>query len=396
MRLSFRHTTYACYLGYLVQAIINNFVPLLFLTLHAQYGIPMWKITFLVTFNFGLQLVIDLLSAVFVDKIGQRISMVIACACAAAGLVSLTVLPELFSDAFIGILISIMIYAIGGGLTEVLISPIIEACPNDPEKKAAAMSMLHAMYAWGTVVVVLISTIFFRVFGIANWKIMAILWAIVPLFTLVAFLIVPLAPLISEDETGMSVKELFSDKLFYVMLLMMLCAGASEQAVSQWASTFAEAGLHVSKTLGDLMGPMFFSICFGISRTLYGKLGEKLKLMSFFRFSVVLCILSYLIVVFSPFPIVSLIGCGMVGFSVGIFWPGTFSFSTAGFPRGGTLLFSFLALAGDIGCAAGPTLAGLISSAAGDSLKTGILAAILFPGLMALSVFVFLRAKRVG
>mgnify|MGYP002855797211 CR=1 FL=1 len=388
----YRYTTYACYLGYVVQAIINNFVPLLFLTFHSEYGIPMWKITFLVTFNFGLQLLIDLLSAYFVDRIGYRASMVIACGAAALGLSLLTVLPDLFPDHFIGIIICIIIYAVGGGLTEVLISPIIESCPS--EHKEAAMSMLHAMYSWGSVIVVLVSTLFFTFVGISHWRTMALLWTIVPVVTLIMFLFVPIAPLVPEGETQMSLAQLFSNRLIFILLLMMVCAGASEQAVSQWASTFAESALHVSKTMGDLMGPMFFSIMFGISRTLYGVLGKRMDLMRFFKFSVGLCVVSYIIVVASPLPIISLIGCGLVGFSVGIFWPGTFSFASAGFPAGGTMMFSFLALAGDIGCAGGPTLAGLVSSAFGDSLKIGILAAIIFPILMGVMCTAYLKLTK--
>ena len=248
----------ACFIAYIVQAIINNFVPLLFLRFQEGYGIPLTKITLLVTVNFGIQLTVDLASAGFVDKIGYRASMLIAHICAAAGLLSLTVLPEAFSDPFVGLLLSVIIYAVGGGLLEVLVSPVMESCPT--ENKEKAMSLLHSFYCWGHVAVVLISTVFFRIFGISNWKILAIVWAAVPLANLFLFAKAPIASLIKEGEQGLTLRELLSQKIFWVFLLMMVCAGASEQSVSQWASAFAEKALGVGKTVGDLAGPMAFAV----------------------------------------------------------------------------------------------------------------------------------------
>ncbi|MGL5434166.1 MAG: MFS transporter [Lachnospiraceae bacterium] len=378
MKQSYKHTMYACFTGYIVQAIVNNFVPLLFLTFQSSYGIPITKITFLVTFNFGLQLFIDFLSAGLIDKIGYRISVVAAHIFAAAGLASLVFLPELFSDPFIGLLIAVMIYAMGGGLIEVLISPIVEACPSD--NKETAMSLLHSFYCWGHVAVVLLSTIFFAVFGISSWKILALLWAVIPLLNAVFFTRVPIVSL-AEDGHMHSVKNLLSNKIFWIMIILMVCAGASEQAVSQWASTLAEKGLGVSKTIGDLAGPMFFAIMMGISRIWYSKVGEKVDLQIVILFSGILCVTSYLCISLSPWPFLSLIGCGMCGLSVGIFWPGTISMS-AGQIKSGTAMFAFLALAGDLGCSLGPTVVGRIAGMAGDDLKAGILAAIIFPVLL--------------
>lgn len=377
MKPNYNRTIHACFIGYIVQAIVNNFVPLLFITLQTSYSISLSQITLLVTFNFGLQLLVDLLSAGFIDKIGYRVSAVAAHVLSAAGLILLTVLPEMLSDPFTGLLIAVMVYAAGGGLLEVLISPIVVACPTDNKEKA--MSILHSFYCWGQVGVVLLSTLFFRLAGIEHWKILALLWAIIPVFNGILFLKVPIAPLISEESEGLKLKELIGNKMFWLFMLLMVCAGASEQAVSQWASAFAERGLGISKTMGDLAGPMMFAVMMGTSRVFYGKYGEKINLKRFMLFSSILCIISYLVISLSPFPVLGLIGCGLCGLSVGILWPGTFSMAALSIRRGGTAMFAFLALAGDLGCSAGPTLVGRVSSNFDNNLKVGILAAIIFP-----------------
>lgn len=392
MKNEYQKTLYACFIGYTVQAIVNNFVPLLFLTFHTSYAIPLTKITMLVTINFGLQLLVDLLSVGFVDKIGYRASLVIAHICAAGGLILLTILPDLTADPFTGLLIAVMIYAVGGGLLEVLISPVVEACPTDNKEKA--MSLLHSFYCWGHVGVVIISTVFFGVFGIANWKILAFIWAAVPIMNAVLFLKVPIASLMEEGDTGMTLKELFSQKIFWVLMLMMVCAGASEQAVSQWASTFAEMGLNVSKTVGDLAGPMAFAVLMGTARVFYGKYGEKINLDHFMIYSGILCIASYLCISLLPSPILSLAGCAVCGLSVGILWPGTFSKASASLSRGGTAMFALLALAGDVGCSGGPTLVGMVSGRFEDNLKLGILAAIIFPVLLLLGILAGRKLKK--
>lgn len=380
MKSKYNQTITACFIGYIVQAIVNNFVPLLFLTFERTYHIPLAQITLLVTLNFGIQLLVDLLSVGFVDRIGYRASMVIAHVLAALGLVLLTVLPEVLPSAFAGILCAVCVYAVGGGLLEVLVSPVVEACPSDNKEKA--MSMLHSFYCWGHVGVVALSTLFFGLFGINHWKILALIWAIVPLCNGVAFTKVPIAPLLPEGETGMSMRELFGKKLFWILFVMMVCAGASEQSVSQWASTFAEQGLHISKTLGDLAGPMAFAILMGAARAFYGKHGDRIDLDRFMKASCLLCIAAYLAISLVPIPVVSLAACAICGLSVGIMWPGTFSKASATLPKGGTALFALLALGGDIGCSGGPTLVGLVSSHADDNLKAGILAAIIFPILL--------------
>ena len=379
-RLSYDCTIKACFAAYVVQAVVNNFAPLLFLTFQSAYGIPLSQITLLITFNFCIQLLIDALSAKFIDKAGYRVSIVTAHICAAAGLVFLAVLPDLFPNPFAGLLTAVTVYAVGGGLIEVLVSPIVEACPTDNNE--TANSLLHTFYCSGQVAVVLFSTIFFFLFGVENWKIMAVIWALIPAVNSVLFTRVPIASLLEEGERGLSFRELLGSRVFWLLLLLMICAGASEQAVSQWASTFAESGLRVTKSMGDLCGPMFFAVLMGTSRALYGKYGGRLKLDFCMKASAALCILSYLLISLSPWPFFSLLGCGICGFSVGILWPGSFSIASRTITRGGTLLFALLALGGDVGCSLGPTFVGMISSAAEGSLHRGILAAVIFPVLM--------------
>ena len=392
MKNQYNKTITACFVGYIVQAVVNNFTPLLFLFFQKSYHVPLSQITLLVTFNFGIQLLVDLLSVGFIDKIGYRASMVIAHVLSAAGLVLLTVLPDVLPTPFVGILIAVMIYAIGGGLLEVLVSPVVEACPSDNKEKA--MSMLHSFYCWGHAGVVFISTLFFYVAGIENWKILAIIWALIPVGNAIVFTRVPIATLIEDGESGLGLKELFRMKIFWILLVMMICAGASEQAVSQWASTFAEKGLGISKTAGDLAGPMAFAILMGTSRLFYGKYGDRIHLERFMVYSSLLCILSYLGISLFPVPLLSLIACAVCGLSVGIMWPGTFSKASAALPKGGTAMFALLALGGDIGCSGGPTLVGMVSGALGDNLKIGALAGIIFPALLLMGIILCGKMKR--
>lgn len=384
MKNKYNKTLTACFVGYIVQAIVNNFVPLLFLTFQREYQIPLSQITLLVTFNFGIQLLVDLISIGFVDKIGYRAAMVAAHVLSAAGLLLLTVLPQMLPSPFMGILISVMVYAIGGGLLEVLVSPVVEACPSDNKEKA--MSMLHSFYCWGHAGVVLLSTLFFYIVGIGNWRVLAWAWALIPIGNAFVFTKVPIASLMEEGETGLRLKDLFGIKVFWVLLVMMVCAGASEQAVSQWASTFAEKGLGISKTAGDLAGPMAFAVLMGASRAFYGKYGDRIHLERFMVYSCLLCILAYLGIALFPFPQLSLVACAVCGLSVGIMWPGTFSKASAALPRGGTAMFALLALGGDIGCSGGPTVVGMVSGALGDNLKVGVLAGIVFPVLLLVGI----------
>lgn len=372
----FRHTVRACYAGYITQAAVNNFAPLLFLTFQREYGIPLTQIGMLITINFFTQLMTDLLSAKFADRIGYRKCAVGAHIFAAVGLLGLGIFPEIFPTPFMGLIAAVILYAVGGGLIEVLVSPIVEACPGDA--KSGAMSLLHSFYCWGQVLTVLVSTLFFRIFGIDDRILLALIWAVIPALNAVYFCFVPINP-ITEEGVGLSAGQLFRDKRFLLLMLLMVCAGASELAVSQWASAFAESALHVSKTVGDIAGPCAFAVLMGTARAVYGKNSEKIPLRKMMAGSAALCIVTYLMISLSPSPAVSLAGCALCGMSVGILWPGTFSLASKTIPEGGTAMFAYLALAGDLGCLAGPEVVSLLS---GNGLKTGILAAVIFPVIM--------------
>lgn len=388
MKLSYRHTVAASFIGYVVQAIVNIFVPLLFVTFQSQYGIPLSEITVLIAVNFAVQLAVDISSAFFIDKIGYRAAAIMAHGFAAAGLILLTFLPDLFANGFWGLLISVVVYAFGGGLLEVIVSPVVEACPT--KNKAQTMGFLHSFYCWGSFAVVGFSTLFFSLCGTENWKIMTYIWAVVPLCNLVYFIFVPLAPL-SQEAGGAGLKTIFKNKYLWLFLLIMLCAGASELAISQWASLFAEKGLGVSKTVGDLAGPAVFALLMGTSRIIYGKLSKKIGISYLMLFGGVLCIAAYLIVALVPNPVAGLVGVGLSGFAVGALWPGAFSLAVDSV-KGGTALFSFLALAGDSGCILGPAVAG----AFGENLHTGILVAAVFPAVLIAALVLFIALKGSG
>lgn len=390
IRENYNHTLNACYLGYITQAIVNNFIPLLFVTFQSSYGIPLPQITLLITLNFVVQLFTDIAATKFVDRIGYRASAIIAHLFAAGGLTGIGLLPELLPSPFAGLLISVALYAVGGGLIEVIISPIVEACPTS--RKAAAMSLLHSFYCWGSVFVVLLSTVFFVAVGIGHWKLMAFLWALIPVGNMIYFSQVPIAALV-EDGESMTIRQLLGTKLFWIFGLLMVCSGASELAMSQWASAFAESGLKVSKTVGDLAGPCLFAILMGSSRVFYASFSEKVRLEKFMAASGVLCIVSYLLAVFAPVPVLGLLGCALCGLSVGIMWPGTFSLAAAACPKGGTAMFALFALAGDLGCTTGPSLVGFVSGKMNGVLQAGLAAAMVFPVLF-LAGLVLLKRNR--
>lgn len=391
MKFTYKTTMISCFVGSMVQAIIVNFVPLLFVTFQNTYNIPLSKITALVTVNFCIQLMTDVVAVKYADKIGYRASLIIAHTVAATGLILLTFLPEII-DPFFGILISVIIYAVGGGLLEVVVSPVVESCPSDNKEKA--MSLLHSFYCWGYVGVVLLSTIFFRIVGINNWRILTLLWAVIPVVNNFVLLKVPLAPLIPTGERGMTTRELFGNKVFLIMFLMMLCSGASEQAVAQWASALAEKGLGISKTLGDLAGPMMFAALMGLARAFYGKFGDRINLDKFMMCSALLCVASYALITFAPHPLLSLAGCALCGVAVGIMWPGTLSQSASMLRNGGTAMFALLAVGGDLGCTIGPTLVGTVSDLLNGNMKLGILAACVFPVLLTLCLVINMERKR--
>lgn len=391
MERNYNKTLRACYLGFITQAISANFAPLLFLKFHSGYGIPLGQIALISTIFYFTQLIVDVLCAKFVDRIGYRVAVVASEIASAIGLVGLAFLPDLFPDPFTGIIISVVIYAIGSGLIEVLGSPIVEACPFD--HKEAVMSLLHSFYCWGTVGVILLSTVFFRIFGIDNWRWLACIWALLPLYNIYNFATCPIEYLV-EDGGGMSIKELFKSPLFWSGILLMVCAGASELSMAQWASAFSESALGLSKSVGDLAGPCMFAVTQGISRTVYGKYGSRIDLTKYMLGSGSLCLLCYIIASVSRNPMLSLSGCIICGFSVGIMWPGTISIMSRKLPAGGTAMFSLLAMAGDMGGSIGPATIGAVTESANNNLQMGMLSASIFPALLIITLLLVIAQSR--
>lgn len=391
MAKNYNKTLTACYLGFITQAIAANFAPLLFLKFHKDYGIPLGEIALISTLFFMTQLIVDVLCAKFVDRIGYRKSVVASEICSAAGLIGLAFLPDIFPNPFAGILISVVIYAVGSGLIEVLVSPIVEACPFP--NKDAVMSFLHSFYCWGSVGVVLLSTLFFAVFGLDRWKLLACIWALIPLYNIYNFAVCPIEHLV-EDGKSMGMRKLFKKPLFWVEITLMVCAGASELAMAQWASAYTESAIGLSKTAGDLVGPGLFAVMMGVSRVIYGKYGEKLNLMNFMLGSGALCLICYLMASISGNPIMGLAGCIVCGFSVGIMWPGTISISSGKMPAGGTAMFALLAMAGDLGGAFGPALVGNITQRANDNLQVGMLVGSVFPLILIIALLIMKKSQR--
>lgn len=383
IKTDFKHTLYSSYAGYFVQAIINNFLPLLFLTFQNQFGFSYSKISALILVNFLVQLAVDFLSAYFIDKIGYRRCIVAAHFLAAFGLVMLGVLPFALGNAYVGVIISVFLYALGSGLIEVIISPLVEACPT--ENKSGSMSLLHSFYCWGQMSVIALSTLFFSVSSVENWRLLSFLWAIVPFVNGIYISLVPF-PKMLEEGGKMGIGKLFKNKLFLICGVIMFCAGSCELSMSQWASAFAESGLGVSKSVGDLLGPCLFAVLMGTARVVYAKISTKVGLKTVMMGSAVLCVVSYLLASLSPWAVLSLVGCALCGLSVGVMWPGTFSLSAKEIPQGGTAMFALMALFGDLGCSIGPSAVGFATSVFGDELKYGLLCATIFPIILILAL----------
>ena len=393
MKSKYQKTLIACYLGFITQAITANFAPLLFLTFHRTYQISLGRIAFISTAFFFTQLLVDLFCAKYVDRIGYRRSVIASEIFSASGLIGLTFLPSLLPDPYVGILISVIIYAMGSGLIEVLVSPIVEACPFD--NKESVMSLLHSFYCWGSVGVILLSTIFFAIFGIENWRILACIWALIPLYNTFNFISCPIESLTEEGE-GLSIRQLCHIPIFWIALILMVCAGASEISMAQWVSAYVESALGISKSIGDIIGPCLFAVMMGTSRSFYGKYGEKIDLMKFMIGSGALCLVCYLLSALAPLPFLNLVGCAVCGFSVGIMWPGTISIASKKIPLGGTAMFALLAMAGDLGGSVGPGIVGFVTQNANDNLKVGMLAGCVFPTVLVLSVLLLKRKRAEG
>ncbi len=404
MHSIYKPTLRACYFGYITQAVVNNLVPLFFIIFQTSYHISYEMLGRLVLINFGTQIFADWLALRYVDRIGYRTSAVLAHGFAAAGLIALGVLPLLTANPYTGLVIAVMIYAIGGGIIEVLISPIVDSLPG--EAKSSAMSLLHSFYCWGQMGVVMVTTLLLWLLGTGIWFILPILWALVPIWNLFRFTKVPLLPPIAEHER-ITLRTLLGQRAFLIALVLMLCAGAAELTMSQWSSLFAEKGLLVPKLFGDLLGPCLFAIFMGIGRTIHGVMGHRIHLKGAMLATASLSVACYAVTIFAPYPILSLLGCAFCGFSVSLMWPGTFSLAAAAFPKGGTAMFGLMAVFGDIGGSVGPWIAGFVSDLAQKSdklialgasmslmpeqmgLKAGLFVATVFPVVMLLGLAAF-------
>ncbi|MEE3481158.1 MAG: MFS transporter [Lachnospiraceae bacterium] len=387
----YKSTLIACYMGFITQAIASNFAPLLFTTFHREFGISLGRIALISTVFYLTQLLIDLFCAKFVDRIGYRRAVVLSEIFSAAGLAGLALLPNVFPDPFAGIILCTVVYAMGSGLIEVLVSPIVEACPFD--NKESVMSLLHSFYCWGSVGVIAGSTLFFRLFGLEHWRILAVIWALIPFVNIFNFLRCPIEKLVEDDES-MTMGQLLKNGTFWLLCILMICAGASEIAMAQWASAFAESALGVTKSIGDIAGPCAFAVLMGTSRAIFGKYGDRMNLTRYMIFSGILCLCCYLLAGLASLPALGLLGCAVCGFSVGIMWPGSISISSKTLPAGGTAMFALLALAGDAGGTAGPSIVGMISQSAGDNLRAGVLSGVGFPLVLVIVLLILGRRKK--
>lgn len=389
--MEYKATLHACYRGYFVQAIINNLPPLLFTTFLALYGIPVEQLALLILLNFGTQIVADVCSVFFIDKIGMRASAIIAHACAFAGLWLMAFLPGLLHSPFLGLALAMILCAWGGGILEVLVSPIVDLIPGDA--KAAGMSLLHSFYCWGQVCVVLFTTLLLYFIRRENWMLLPLLWSVLALYNLVRFARVKMPPPRPAEHT-VPFKGLLRKRLFWLGMVLMIAAGASELGMSQWSSAFAEAGLGVNKVMGDLLGPFLFGIFMALGRTWYGLFGAKIPLRPVMMGCAVLGVACYLTAALAPWPLLALAGCALCGLAVSMFWPGVFSLCSETL-RGGTAMFGVFAIMGDIGCSIGPWMVGAVAGAAGGTqyLSIGLLAATIFPAIMLVGV-AFMRLPK--
>ena len=397
MKLTYKHTLSACCTAYTVQAAINNFSPLLYAFFAERLGISLTEISLLITVNFLIQIGMDFVGTVLADRIGYRWSAVLGNAFSLVGFILLGTLPTVMEGTLLALLIATSVSAVGGGLLEVIVSPIVEALPK--EETGFSMNLLHSFYCWGHVAVILVSTLFFSLFSLEYWYVMAFTWGILPLVAGGMLIFVPMRQL-TEEKTGASLRYLFGRREFYLLMIVMLAAGASELSMAQWASYFAEEGLGVSKALGDLLGPASFAVAMGATRLVFGVIGDRFKMERCLLLSFLLCIASYLLAALSTSPYVSLLGCAVTGVAVAILWPGTYTLGATLLRRGGTPMFALFALAGDLGCAIGPTIVAAVSDAVtsgkitnpfpdlgtlGGGIRTGLLVAVVFPMLAVIS-----------
>ena len=389
-KLSFGHTYFSCYIGIFVQAVVCGFMPLLFVMFNREYHIPLYLITLFTTVNFLTQLVTDTVSILFVERIGYRRLGVLAHLLTFVGLFLLGIASPKSDNLYAVIMSAVVLFSVGGGLLEVMLSPVIEGCPS--KNKAAAMSMLHSMFGFGSAATILITTGAIWLFGWQNWQNIALFWSVIPLLNAIYFMFIPINDMVGKDERT-PIKKLLSDRRFWGFFLIMACGGASEIGISQWSSAFAEKSLGVSKAVGDILGPCAFALMLALSRFSYSKLADKIDLEKCIIACGVFGVLCYSVAALAPFEMVALIACGLCGFFMGVLWPGTLSLAAKAYPMGGATLFALMALGGDVGCTTGPTIVGFVSSIFGGELKAGLLTGALFPLILVVGLLILRRKK---
>ncbi len=381
-------TKLAGYVGFVVQAIVNNFLPILFIVFQNVYNLSYEKLGRLILFNFATQMFIDLITPKIIAKIGYRKAASLSQGAAAAGLILLGTLPSLMNNTYLAIIISIIIYATGSGLMEVILSPMIEMLPTG--NKSGNMAVLHSFYCWGQAFTVLVTTGLVFLFGFKQWYFIPAIWAIIPFLNMFSFLRVPIVQP-SPDEKMSTFSELVKKPLFLVYMVMMFCAGASEIAMAEWASIFAQNALGVSKAIGDITGPCAFALFMGTGRVVYAKLSKKVSFTKMLVILNIFCFVCYMVVAVCKIPIIALIFCAVCGFTVSISWPGIYSAGARTFTTGGAVMFSVFAMCGDTGCALGPWLIGVLADK--FSLNVGFAAASVFPLVMVICALYILKLR---
>ncbi|MCQ2069739.1 MAG: MFS transporter [archaeon] len=380
VRDDYRHTFNACYITYVIQAALVTLAPLLFVTFSEEFSLGLDEITLLTTLNFGIQLVFDIISTKVIDRVGFRSAMIVSHILVSTGLVTMAFAPYVLDSPYMGLVLGTLVYGAGGGISEVVVNPIVVSCPVEDRSKA--LTILHSFFCWGQAIVVVLCTLFFVLFGTAQWSVMLCLWAVLPIANTAYVSLVPMADGKVSGNDGNRINGLLKLKVFWLFVVLMLCGGAAEHAMGQWASAFAEETLGISKTAGDLVGLGLFAVFMAVARTIYGKSGEGTDLYRYMLLSTLMCIVCLAVAAFSPYPWLALAGCALCGFATGIYWPGTLGMSSTAIPMGGTAMFALLSLAGDVGCSTGPTVVGFAADLGGGSLAFGLATAIVFPLIM--------------
>lgn len=381
-------TKLAGYVGFIVQAIVNNFLPILFIVFQDVYGLGYEKLGRLIVINFATQMFIDFITPKIIHKLGYRRAAFLCQFTACVGLCLMAVLPRFMSNTYLAIIISIVFYATGSGLMEVILSPMIEMLPTG--NKSGNMAVLHSFYCWGQTVVVPLTTLMVFIFGRENWTYIPLVWAVVPFVNMFTFLRVPIVEPDSEEKQS-TFLELARTPKFVVYMVMMLCAGASEIAMSQWSSLFVEQALGVSKAIGDIVGPCLFALFMALGRVIYASLSKKVSFTRLLIWLNLLCFICYVMVALCHIAVLSLVFCALCGLSVSISWPGIYSAGARTFKTGGAVMFSAFAMCGDTGCALGPGLVGLVAEY--TNLNVGFLVAAVFPLIMVICSIYILKNR---